>query len=68
MTYYVEIRLISGETVTRLGPYPTERAAERAERGVNINLNHSGYYAVVVEESSDEHSDGLRVDTAGELC
>ena len=50
MNYYIEIRSAKGELVKRLGPYPTERAAERAERGVNINLNHGEYYTVVVEE------------------
>lgn len=50
MKFFVEIRSVDkGELVKRLGPHPSEQAAEKAERGVNINLNNRGYYTNVVE-------------------
>jgi len=54
--YYVEIRRyaegdeVDDTTVKRMGPYVTERQAEKIDRGANINLNHQDYYTEIVEE------------------
>lgn len=32
------------EVVRRLGPYLSQRQADKAEDGVNINLNHNDYH------------------------
>lgn len=39
----------TGEVVTQMEP-TGERAAERIERGANINLNHDEYYTEIVTE------------------
>ena len=51
--WFVEIRdyVTADPTVVKsFGPYPTERAAERMEDAVNINLNHERFYTVVTNE------------------
>lgn len=40
------IRHTDGSVEKTIGPFPTERMAERAERGVNINLRHKDCYTV----------------------
>ena len=51
-THYVEIiRRSDAKCIKRMGPL-TERSAERVESGVNINLDHEGYFTELVE--SDE--------------
>lgn len=48
--YYVEIvNSKTGEVVNRMGPL-TERAANRVEDGVLINLNHDEYHTRIVED------------------
>ncbi len=32
------------EVVKKLGPFPSERQREKADRGVNINLNHERFF------------------------
>ncbi len=55
MRWFVEIRT-SGTleaVVKRMGPFVSERQAEKVESGANINLNHEDYYtAVTTEEES----------------
>jgi len=54
--WYVEIcpyPLIEGEA-SKLGPFDTERIAERVQRGVNINLDHERYYTVVSSVTSKD--------------
>lgn len=34
----------TGATVKALGPYATTRIADKAQRGVELNLDHSTYY------------------------
>ena len=38
------------EKVVKRIPAGSERAAERVERGVNINLNHERFFSRLVEE------------------
>ena len=46
-TYKIKvIKTDTGEVVKTLETV-TERAAERIERGLNINLNHADYYTVI---------------------
>ena len=46
-TYKVNvIKADTGEVVKTLEA-ATERAAERIERGLNINMNHTDYYTVI---------------------
>lgn len=56
--FFVEIRkygstgeLADDEVVERMGPMD-ERKAERVDGGVNINLNHSEFYTLIVPVSS----------------
>jgi len=47
--WYVDI--VNGDTdltEKRLGPYDSESLAERAERGVNRNLDHDRFYTMTV--------------------
>jgi hypothetical protein len=46
---YVEVvSYETGEVVKTLGPYASERLAEKAERGVEANLDHENYYTRTV--------------------
>ena len=46
-TYKIKvIKADTGEVVKTLEA-ATERSAERAERGLSINLNHADYYTVI---------------------
>lgn len=46
-TYKIKvIKADTGEVVKTLEAV-TERAAERVERGLNINLNHADYHTVI---------------------
>ena len=46
-TYKIKvIKTDTGEVVKTLEAV-TERAADRAERGLSINLNHADYYTVI---------------------
>ena len=46
-TYKIKvIKADTGEVVKTLEAV-TERAAERIDRGLNININHSDYYTVI---------------------
>lgn len=48
--HFVEIvEVDTGKVVKRMGPHP-ERAAERIEAGVLINLNHDAYFVRTVPE------------------
>ena len=43
--WYVDIVELKTKTVEKtLGPYPSERLAAKADRGVHINLDHGRYY------------------------
>lgn len=48
--HIVEIVRHEGGEVVRRMSYDSERQADRAEDGVNINLNHDEYYTRVVVE------------------
>ena len=42
---YVEVvSYETGEVVKTLGPYASERLAEKAQDGVDANLDHENYY------------------------
>ena len=44
--YYVDIiEYETEETVKSLGPYPTDRMAEKADRGLGYQLDHSRFYS-----------------------
>ncbi len=50
MGWFVDIIEYEGDKVEKtLGPYGTERQADRADDGVNINLNHERFYTRVDE-------------------
>ena len=52
-TYKIKvIKADTGEVVMTLETV-TERAADRAERGLNINLDHSDYYTVIEPPKKD---------------
>ncbi|MCK5132382.1 MAG: hypothetical protein KAR40_09565 [Candidatus Sabulitectum sp.] len=53
MSWYVEIVSYGdqGNTIKRLGPYYSERQAERVDRGANINLNHEKYYTTIKKDA-----------------
>lgn len=36
-----------GAVVKTLGPFATQRAADRADDGLNRNLDHAAYYTVI---------------------
>lgn len=52
MKWYVKICAFESKDVIpeRVGPYYSEREADRADRGVNINLNHDKYYTTIEAE------------------
>lgn len=50
MFFYVEIVEYKTGTVIRRIQCQSERNAERVERGVSINLNHSEFYTRIVED------------------
>lgn len=48
MMWNVEIRAYDDDkAVKELGPYATKRQAEKADAGVNINLDISSFYTVI---------------------
>lgn len=49
--WYVDVvRAATGEIEKSLGPYGSERTAERAEDGLNRNIDHERYYTDIREE------------------
>lgn len=49
MEYFVQIvEIKTGNEIKELGPYKSERMAEKAESGVNRNLNHDLFVTWVV--------------------
>lgn len=54
--FYVEIaEKKTHKVIEKIGPYSSERMAEKSERGVNINLNHDEYYTdVTTDLESDD--------------
>lgn len=40
----------TGDVVKTLGPYPSERQAEKADDGLQRNLNHELYFTEIVEQ------------------
>ena len=49
--FWVQVIETETEKVEReIGPYTTERMAERAEDGVNRNLNHDRFHTDIREE------------------
>lgn len=53
MEWYVEVCIKTapfGEDVSERIKYKNESAAEKVERGVNINLNHKQYFTRIVSE------------------
>ena len=52
-TYKIKvIKADTGEVVKTLEA-ATERAAERIDRGLNINLNHADYYTMIEPPKKD---------------
>lgn len=51
--WFVEVVCVDGdEVVRRLGPFTSERQADKCERGLEINLNHEKYFVRVVGPES----------------
>lgn len=48
--FELHISYLDGEVVEVM-EFETLRQAERAERGVRVNLDHSNYYTEIVEKS-----------------
>lgn len=48
MEYYVVVYDMDGSVVAELGPYGWLSLAEKAEDGVNRNLDHDKYYTGIV--------------------
>ena len=49
--FFVEVvSYESDEVIRRIGPYASERAADKAENGVMANMNHDAYYTRVAED------------------
>lgn len=49
MDHYVQvIEIETGNKIKELGPYKSERMAEKAEDGVNRNLNHHKFFTWVI--------------------
>ena len=46
-TYKVKVIQTDTGEVVKTFEAATERAAERVERGLNINMNHADYYTVI---------------------
>lgn len=54
MKYQVQIRKHADDEIIETMTYDTQRLAERADMGVNRNLNHAEYYTDLVEVEEDE--------------
>lgn len=49
--WYVEIVAYADDKVEkRMGPFPSERQANRVDDGANINLDHSRFYTRTLYE------------------
>ena len=53
MSARVEIVSRETEQAVKVMRYDTERLAEKAERGVEVNLDHERYYTRIVLEGDD---------------
>lgn len=53
MKYKVQVIAYDNSKVVKEIPCQSEASAQRVERGVNINLNHDGYYTQVVEDEEE---------------
>lgn len=42
----------TSETIKSLGPYDSNRTAEKADRGLNYQIDHSRYYTQIREENN----------------
>ncbi len=59
MKHYIEIvRYEDGEVVNRI-ECANERKADRADEGLNRQLNHEKYYTRIVPQSAQERFDEL---------
>lgn len=55
--YYVQVKdYLNDSIVAEYGGYRTERLAEKADKGININIDTDNYYTVIVtdKERKDE--------------
>ncbi len=51
--FYVEIREIKTRKVEkRMGPFASERMAEKCDRGANINLDHARYFTNITTKTA----------------
>ena len=53
MTYHVQIIETATSEVVEEMNAGSERAAERMQRGVEINMNHVEYHTKIVEKSNE---------------
>lgn len=57
-SHFVEIiSRESGCVEKRIGPYGSHSAADRAENGILINLNHDDFYTIIVHEGMKKPED-----------
>jgi hypothetical protein len=54
--FSVNIIEIETDSLIETIPAPSERAAERIERGININLNHDKYYTEIKEQENHDNT------------
>ena len=52
-TYKIKVIKTDTDEVAKTLEAVTERAADRAERGLSINMNHSDYYTVIEPPKKD---------------
>ena len=52
--FTIEIVKTDTDEVVKTMTAPTQRQAERIERGANINLNHADYHTVVKDSNGEE--------------
>lgn len=51
MKHIVQVKRYSDDEVINEYEYSSERLAEKADSGINRNLNHEEYYTVIVEKA-----------------
>lgn len=51
MNWFIELRLKDGTLFERFGPFLSERTAQRADTGLNRNLDLGRFYTVVTNST-----------------
>ena len=59
MKHKVQIKRYSDDKVIEEYEYSSERLAEKADNGINRNLNHNEYYTVIEKPPESSETEGL---------